>query len=63
MMDSDEDTEMATNNTNASVKIPPTQALARRFFSRLDVDGEIPPIPNTDAERLCHDKPSHTTVS
>ena len=62
-MDSDEDTEMVTNNANALVKIPPTPALARRLFSRLDVDGEIPPIPSTGAERLCHDKPFHTTVS
>ena len=60
---SDEDSEMPANNANALVKIPPTPALARRIFSRLDVDGEIPPIPSTGAERLCHDKPFHTTVS
>jgi len=60
---SDEDSEMSANNANAVVKIPPTPALARRLFSRLDVEGEIPPIPSTDAERLCHDEPFHTTVS
>ena len=60
---SDEDSDMATNNANAVVKIPPTPALARILFSRIDVDGESPPIPSTDAERLCHDEPFHTTVS
>ena len=47
MMDSDEDTETVIADANALVKIPPTPALARRLFSRLDVDGEIRPYLTT----------------
>ena len=63
MRNIDKDDAMASNSPNTLAKITSTPTLARRLISRLDVDGENLPIPSTDAEKLCHDEPFHTTVS
>ena len=63
MKNINKDDAMALNSPNTLAKIPSTPTLARRLFSRLNVDGKSPPIPSTDAEKLCHDEPFHTTVS
>ena len=63
MRNIDKDDAMASNSPNTLAKIPSTPSMARRLFSRLNVDGESPPIPSTDAEKLCHNEPFHTTVS